>query len=249
MICKTCGNKLAEGAAFCENCGMPAESALCVEKETPASQKTGQSRKVTENIWLCPDGVYRWIYEYDMLRNPAILLTVWKALGVAFAVVYLFTLTVDLVQRSVANMADLWAASKVFAILAAVFLIISALAYIIVAALYGWKYHVLFEMTEDHVTHIQMPKQFRQAEAIGWLTALAGSATGKPYMLALGSNVTAKNASISEFKRVEIVKVRRRHHTIHVNQLLDRNQVYAEDEDFDFVEKFILARCTKAKVR
>lgn len=62
MICKTCGNKLAEGAAFCENCGMSAESALCVEKETPASQKTGQSRKVTENIWLCPDGVYRWIH-------------------------------------------------------------------------------------------------------------------------------------------------------------------------------------------
>ena len=170
-------------------------------------------------------------------------------MGIAFAAVYLFTLTVDLIQGAAANLADLWAASKVFAILAAVFLIISVLAYIIVAALYGWKYQVLFEMTEDHVTHIQMPRQFRRADAIGWLAALAGSATGKPYMLALGSNVTAKSASISAFKRVEMVKVRRRHHTIHVNQLLDRNQVYAEDEDFDFVEKFILARCTKAKVR
>ncbi len=238
-----------KGASFCENCGTPAEGALVDAEETPVTQKTGQGRKVTKNIWLCPDGVYRWTYEYDMLRNPVILLTVWKVMGVAFAAVYLFTLTVDLIQGGAANIADLWAASKVFAILAAVFLIISVLAYIIVAALYGWKYQVLFEMTEDHVTHIQMPGQFRQAEAIGWLTALAGSKAGKPYMLTLGSNVTAKSASISEFKRVKIVKLRRRQHTIHVNQLPERNQVYAEDGDFDFVEKFILDRCTKAKVR
>ena len=64
-------------------------------------------------------------------------------MGIAFAAVYLFTLTVDLVQGAAANMAGLWAASKVFAILTAVFLIISVLAYIIAAALYGWKYQVL----------------------------------------------------------------------------------------------------------
>ena len=31
--------------------------------------------QISEKIQLCPDGKYRWIYEYDMLKNPSILLT------------------------------------------------------------------------------------------------------------------------------------------------------------------------------
>ena len=104
-------------------------------------------------------------------------------------------------------------------------------------------------MTDEYVKHIQMPKQFQKAEAIGWLTAFVGALAHKPYMVGLGSNVAAKDTKTSEFKRVEIVKVRRKRHTIHVNQLLDKNQVYAEDADFDFVAGFILDRCLKAKIK
>ena len=32
----------------------------------------------SKNIVLCPDGKYRWYYEYPMLKNPVILFTVWK---------------------------------------------------------------------------------------------------------------------------------------------------------------------------
>ena len=205
--------------------------------------------QVSKNIWLCPDGVYRWTYEFDMLRNPEIMLTVWKVLGFSFGVVYLFTLIVDLFQGTVRSWGDLWPASKVFLILAGVFLVISILSYCILAALYGWKYQVLFEMTDDYVKHIQMPKQFKRAEAIGWLTSFAGALAGKPYMVALGANVAARDTKTSELRNVEFVKVRRKRHTIHVDYLLDKNQVYAEDADFDFVEKFILDRCVKAKIK
>ncbi|MBQ6518765.1 MAG: hypothetical protein IJI14_08595 [Anaerolineaceae bacterium] len=58
-----------------------------------------------------------------------------------------------------------------------------------------------------------------------------------------------KGTSTSVFKDVEFIRVRRKRNTIHVDQLLDKNQVYAEDEDFDFVEKFIRDRCVKAKIR
>ena len=133
--------------------------------------------------------------------------------------------------------------------MAGIVLVLSLVSYVILAALYGWKYQVLFEMTDTSVTHIQMPKQFKKTEAIGWLTMLAGVAAKKPYMVGLGLNVAAKNSSTSEFKNVETVKVRRKRNTIHVNQLLDKNQVYAEDADFDFVEKFITERCTKAKFK
>ena len=208
-----------------------------------------QGRKITENIYLCTDGVYRWNYEFDMLRNPTILFTVWKVLGIAFGAVYLFTLILDLFQGVIKSLADLWDASKLFVILAGVFLVISVIAYLILAALYGGKYQVLFEMTEEQVTHIQMPRQFKKAEAIGWLTAFVGAATGKPYMVGLGLSTSAKNTQTSVFSSVEYVKVRKKRHTIHVNQLFDKNQVYAEDADFDFLEKFILERCTKAKIK
>ena len=210
-------------------------------------QYTGEA--VTENIRLCPDGVYRWSYEYDMLRNPTILLTVWKVLGIAFGVVYLFTLVIDLFQGTIRSLPDFWDSSKVFVILLGVFFVLSVLAYLILAAIYGWKYQVLFEMTDTYVRHIQMPSQFKKAEAIGWLTALAGLAAGKPYMVGLGMNTAARSTSTSELQNVEYLKVRRKRHTIHVDYLLDKNQVYAEDADFDFVERFLKEHCVKAKIK
>ena len=208
-----------------------------------------QGEPVSENIWLCPDGVYRWVYEYDMLRNPGIMISVWKVLGISFGAVFLFDLIVTLINSALSPREALQSSGKLFLILAGVFLVLSVVSYIILAALYGWKYQVLFEMTDEQVTHIQMPKQFKKAEAIGWLTAFVGAMAGKPYMVALGSNVAVKDAKTSEFAGVEIVKVRRKRHTIHVDYLLDKNQVYAEDGDFDFVEKFITDRCVKAKIK
>lgn len=218
-----------------------------MDENTQPFAPTGQ--KVSENIWLCKDGVYRWTYEMDMLRNPTILFSVWKALGIAFGVVYLFVLILDLCQKVIANLEDFWNASKIFLILLGIFFMLSIISYLILAAIYGWKYQVLFEMTEDQVSHIQMPRQFKKAEAIGWLTTFVGMLAGKPYMVGLGLSVSAKNISTSAFKNVEFVTVRRKRNTIHVNQLLDKNQVYAEDADFDFVEKFIKDRCVKAKNR
>ena len=208
-----------------------------------------QGRQVTKNIRLCPDGVYRWTYEYHMLRNPTILFTVWKVLGISFGAVFLFTLVIDLIQGVTKSIADLWDASKVFVILMGIFFVISVIAYLILAAVFGWKYQVLFEMTEKSVKHIQMPKQVKKAEVIAFLTALAGAAAHRPGVTGAGLLASAKSTSESEFRSVETVKVRRKRNTIHVNRLFDKNQVYAEDADFDFVARFITERCTKAKIK
>ncbi len=218
-----------------------------VNRENNGNELQGQ--QITKNIWLCPDGVYRWHYAFDMLRNPTVLFTVWKVLGISFGAIYLFTMIVTLIQDGFSDVSKYWAETKPFLILTAVFLVISIIAYCIVAASYGWKYQVLFEMTEEKVTHIQMQKQFEEAQAIGWLTALAGAATGNLSMTGLGIDAAAKDKSVSEFKSVTSVKVRRRRHTIYVNQTLEKNQVYAGDEDFEFVLKYLLDRCTKAKVK
>ena len=208
-----------------------------------------KGERVTENIWRCPDGVYRWTYEYNMLRNPTILITVYKVLGISIGVVFVFTFLVSLFSGDMRSWEDVLGQGKLLLIMAGIMLVLGFVGYLIVAAVFGWKYQVLFEMTDDYVKHIQMPKQVKKAETLGWITVIAGAMAKQPTTMGAGLLSMAKSTSTSEFANVEFVKVRRRRNTIHVNYLLDKNQVYAEDADFDFVEKFILERCVKAKIR
>ena len=51
--------------------------------------ETARGERVTERVWRCPDGVYRWYYEYSMMKNPVILYTVWRVIGMSLAIVFL----------------------------------------------------------------------------------------------------------------------------------------------------------------
>lgn len=236
----------AEGG---QTLAVPKEKKPRKKKETYAKDGRVIGEKVTENIYLCPDGVYRWFYELDMLKNPTILITVWKVLGISFGVVALFILIVDLFQGVIQSISDILPALKVILILVPAFLVISIISYLILAWTFGWKYIVLFEMTEEYVKHIPTPKQFEKAQALNWLTVVVGAMSHNPTVMGAGMLAGAKSASTSIFKDVEFIRVRRKRNTIHVDQLLDKNQVYAEDADFDFVEKFIKDRCVKAKIK
>ena len=239
------GEKAESGQAL----AVPQEKKPRKKKETYSADGHVTGEKVTENIYLCPDGAYRWFYQMDMLKNPTILFTVWKVLGIAFGAVALFILIVDLFQGVIQSVSDVLPAMKVILILIPVFFVISIIAYLILAWTFGWKYIVLFEMTEEYVKHIPTPKQFERAQALNWLTVVVGAMSHNPTVMGAGMLAGAKSASTSIFKDVEFIRVRRKRNTIHVDQLLDKNQVYAEDADFDFVEKFIKDRCVKAKVK
>ena len=278
MYCENCGKEISDDAKFCPECGamvqiepenvmsemvsegtspeaepvqelaVSAEKKPRKNKETYVKSGKVTGEKVTENIYLCPDGAYRWFYELDMLKNPTILITVWKVLGIAFGTVALFILIMDLFQGVIQSISDIFPAMKVILILLPVFFVISIVSYLILAWTFGWKYIVLFEMTDEYVKHIPTPKQFEKAQALNWLTVMVGALAHKPTIMGAGMLAGAKSSSTSVFKDVEFIRVRRKRNTIHVDQLLDKNQVYAEDADFDFVEKFIKGRCVKAKI-
>lgn len=219
---------------------------MAIAANDPARQADTQEQRVTPNIRLCPDGFYRWVYEFSMLKNPAILFTIWKVLGLGFAAAYLVSTIATLGQTHLDRWEVILKNTRMFAILVLVFAVISVAAYLIVAANYGWKYMVLFEMNENEVRHIQMREQFEKAQALGWLTAVAA---GSFSMKGAGLLAASRERSVSEFGNVKTVKANRRRHVIYVNQALNKNQVYAEDEDFDFVERFIRDRCVNAKIK
>ena len=195
---------------------------------------------MSKNIKKSDDGTYRWVYEFNMLKKPIILLTVLKIFLLVLVGMWiifgLFRIGNDGFIGAFA------AQTKELLIPAAILLALSFAAYIILACIYGWKYCVLFEMNETGIRHIQMEKQYKKAQAIGWLTAMAGAAAGKPGTAGTGLLAATKNEQATEFSKVKRMRSFRALHTIKLDSLLNHNQIYAEPEDFDFVLEYISKR-------
>ena len=195
---------------------------------------------MSENIKKSDDGTYRWVYEFNMLKNPIILLTVLKifllVLVGMWVVFGLFRIGNDGFVGAFALQ------TKELLIPAVILFGLSIVAYIILACIYGWKYCVLFEMNETGIRHIQMEKQYKKAQALGWLTAMAGAAAGKPGVAGTGLLAATKNEQATEFSKVKRMRSFRALHTIKLDSLMNHNQIYAEPEDFDFVLEYISKR-------
>ena len=188
------------------------------------------------------DGTYRWVYEFDMLKNPIILLTVLK---IFFLVLVGMWVVFGLFRIGNDGFVGAFALqTRELLIPAAILLGLSIMAYIILACIYGWKYCVLFEMNETGIRHIQMEKQYKKAQALGWLTAMAGAAAGKPGMAGTGLLAATKNEQATEFSKVKRMRSFKAFHTIKLDSLLNHNQIYAEPEDFNFVLEYISKRTT-----
>ena len=232
MYCENCGQKLPEGAKFCNSCVAPVVSEAAAE---PEMGEDAGYQKVTENILLCPDGKYRWVYEFEMLKNPTVLITVLKVILLSFGIVLGFMALVNLIGGDFRywNGSDFASFGR---------------GMLILAGIYGWSYQVLIVMDENGVEQKMMKKEFAKAQALGWLTAAASLASGNVGRAGTGIMAATRDTSSSEFKRVKKVKAVRRRHVIYVNQTLEHNQVYAEDADFDFVRDYIVSHCPGAKV-
>ncbi len=242
MFCPNCGTQLPDGSKFCESCGvqiLPPGAAAGASAGAAAEQQI-PLQKPSPNIELCPDGTYRWVYEFHMLKNPVILFTVCKIFAIIIAGIFLFIL---ILGGGLPSDAEEWKDLLVpMALFFVFFMALIGVSYLILASMYGWKYIVLFEMNDEGIRHIQQPKQFTKAQGIAWLTAMAGVLTGNVGRVGQGMLVASKTESLTSFDRVKGIKVLRSLDTIKVNELLEHNQVYAEPEDFDFVLNYIEQR-------
>ena len=192
-------------------------------------------------VKLYPDGKYRWVYEVPMLKNPTILIDVFKVLGISFGIVWLFTVLVIGCEEGY-TLENLWGI-----MLMGVFLVIGCIAYFIVAWCYGWKYVVLFTLDERQVVHQQMPRQVKKATVLGALTAMMGGAAGKPGVVGSGLLAASRSTLTSAFVDVTRLIPCRCHNLIKASQLLSKNRVFVPDEDFDFVYNYLCQHCPRAK--
>ena len=196
------------------------------------------------NVRLCTDGKYRWTYPMNMLTNPSVYITVCKIFGGIGLIAYIIGNISPILRGDFEKvLGDL----KWWGVAVLVFLAISAVAYLIVAAQYGWKYTVNFTMDENGINHELTPKGKKIAKRIGTATAGVGGVGGSIGRVGQGILVANHTSLSSDFKVVRSVKPHRRWHTINVNEPFAKNQVYTTKEDFDFVLDYILQHCPKVK--
>ena len=115
------------------------------------------------------NGIYRWTYELNLYRNPTVLITVLKVLGLSMGLVWLFVVLVSMGDRG------FWwdgflPETKVFALVMLGFVVLGAVSYYLYALIQGGRYCVLFEMDEQGVKHTQLARQFRKSQVVAALT-------------------------------------------------------------------------------
>ena len=217
---------------------------------TPPAGPLADTNYEGSRVSLCKDGKYRWTYEFNMLKNPAIILVVYKIFLILLSIP--FIINVIALARNGELQKEwndrLWSGSnpKVWLVVMAVFVVIILLAYLLVAWMYGGKYIVHFTMDENCIVHEQEAAQSKRAQKLGLLTALVGIFAKRPSTIGAGMLAASRTTFTSDFPNVRRIKPRRALKLIKVNKLLERNQVYVPREDFDFVLDFIRRHCPKA---
>ena len=170
---------------------------------------------VSKNITFDSDGVYRWAYELNLYKNPTILFLIWKIFGGILLALWLFMVVLEVIDDNLSldNLFELTVGLLLFSL---GFGLICLLGYLLYALIMGGKYCVLFEMDDN---------------------AMAG----RPGVVGTGMLAGARTSMYTSFADVRSVESCPGRNLIKVNELLNKNQVYAEDEDFDFVLNFIRA--------
>lgn len=198
-------------------------------------------RRVGRDLYEDDHGVLRWLYEVNLWKNPTICFTVGKVLLLSVLPVILIVFFSALEDGLAAAMSVVL---QVAGICCGILLVLLVIAYVVVAIIYGGKYRIIFEMDEHRITHTQLGRQYKTAQAMGLLTAVMGAASGNPGMAGAGLLAASKQSMTSYFKKVRHIKVAERRHVIYIGGALERNQVYASKEDFEFVRDYIVARCS-----
>ena len=197
-----------------------------------------------KSITKSENGTYRWYYEFDMLKNPMVIRTVFKIFFYILLGLCIFLILLDIIEGNF-GVTSLIETTKAMGITAGILFGLSIISYFILAGIYGFKYCVLFEMNDEGIKHIQMEKQFKKAKALAWVEAIAGMASKNVTLAGSGLLAGTKNQLTTDFGKVKKVKVIKKHNTIKIDAPFSHNQIYVCDEDFDFVLNYINERTKK----
>ncbi len=192
------------------------------------------------------DGVYRWVYEFELLKNPSVLLEVWKILLYVNALIFAFDFLI-----SIGNVGFWWGGFaqmlKLFLLLCVLFVVLGFAGYMIYAAIMKGKYCVMFEMDDEGIRHTQITSQFMKAKGISAAAIVTGVAVHNPALVGSGLLSGMRNSLYTEWRLVKKLRFYPRFGLIKLSAPLNRNQVYIARDDYEFVRKYVEDHCLNVK--
>ncbi|MBO7515829.1 MAG: hypothetical protein J6T47_09430 [Lachnospiraceae bacterium] len=191
-------------------------------------------------ITLGEDGIYRWTYHMNLIKNPSIFLLVLKVLlGTCVGIWVVMTPILCIVDESWDPLVNSW---KTIGIVFAIIFGLTLIGYLVYAMIMGGFYIVDFTMDDKELVHTQVPRQQEKARKVGVATAVVGVLAKNPTTVGIGMTSGTKMSSTTEFHRLKKVIVRRRRHVI---KLVGggHNEAYAVTEDMDWLCDYIRAHC------
>lgn len=236
--CANCGVAIDGNSHFCSGCGTPLVNC-------PQPPPVEAAEHLSPNILRGSDGVYRWVYELSLFKNPTILFMLWKIFGGIFAGIYLFVFILQAADFGLEQALEDMGLFPVWFLLGMV--VLTSLSYAVYALIMGGSYCVLFEMDDEGVKHTQLSKQFKKAQVIGKIGFWMGLAAGNLSMAGQGLITASRQSMHTSFSSVKRIVPLKRRGVIKLNETLHRNHVYAEMEDFDAVFRYIGLRCQNTK--
>ena len=189
------------------------------------------------------NNTYRWIYEQPMLKSFFLLYEVWRVLLLAAVIICLLMAIFNLFSGE--GFKGVLSAFETAGLVCLIMVILSIPAYYIVTRANNNKYTVLFEMDENGIDHTQIKTD--AAKALDALTVFTGMAARQRTTTAAGLLSASGSSLHSDFSKVKKIRCIRENNTILLSSTFIRNQVYAEDEDFDFVSGFIIDHCPNVR--
>ena len=272
-FCHNCGKELEDDAVFCSGCGAkqagspedlkegpqayPAEAEGSIVDITEAqgaeSAKKKGSRKaktvdgsdpyVSKNVVLCTDGKYRWVYEMNLFKDLTVFWIVLKIFGGIILAMGIIDFFIQLFGDH-----DYKSVLFLVGIMLGIFIVLSILGYVVYAAMNGGKYCVVFTMDDEGILHEQQAKQAKKAELVADLLVLAGALAGNLTTIGMGLSSARRTSMYTSFAGTKKLIANAKKGRININATLDRNIVYCDDSDFNFVWNYIKSRCTGAQI-
>ena len=273
-LCHNCGKELADDALFCSSCGAkqatspedlkdgpqayPLNSESEIIEIEPAKDGAESSNKkgsrkartvdgkdpyVSKNVVLCTDGKYRWVYEMNLYKDLSILWLVAKVIGgVILGLGFVFFLVELFGDHNYSFVLEM------IGIMFGIFFVLIILGYLLYAAMNGGKYCVVFTMDDKGILHEQQAKQAKKAELVADLLVLAGALTGNLTSVGMGLTSARRTSMYTSFEGTKKLIGYAKKGKIKISAALDHNQIYCEEEDFNFVWNYIKSRCTGAEI-
>lgn len=192
-----------------------------------------------EHSLLMKNGRYYWIAELPMGKSFFLLFEVWRVLGIAGLAVLFISFIISLLSGSITSFLG---TAGVILLCTGIILVLSIPSYYIVTRVNDGKYTVLFEMDDKGIDHIQI--KTAKAEALDMLTMMTASVTSSNALKGLGIKNSEGASLYSPFKNVRKIKADKGKGLIRLYGRFMRNQIYVDEENFDYVYDFIRKRCT-----